>query len=268
MRLRTLDYVSSKGDGVVNEDRAGAVPERAWAIDGATDVAGKWTYDRHATGAEWIAAEVDAYLRDNLHQAYPLDLISSMARHVDSRLNNLHFPDDALPPACSCGIVSVTGTTTSIAIIGDITIYIPSTGELLQNSQFARNEKAAVLLSGGNGLNHRDAVDGIANRRWSYIYGQSGASVLSRNSHIASSVAEKRFEHSKGDQILLVTDGLARLVDSYNVFSSWHDMTEFISAFGLSEANKTLRDYEETNSTNRANFKSSDDACGILVEYY
>ncbi len=268
MRLRAIDYISSKGDGLVNEDRAGAIHERAWAIDGATDVAGKWTYDHHATGAEWIAAELDTYLRDNSKQNSPLALIRSMAHHVDSRLHNLNFPDSALPPACSCGIVSVTGNTTSIAIIGDITIYIPGKDELLQNSQFARNERAAVLLSDGNGLNHGDSVNGIINRRWSYIDSHSGASVLSRNAHISPSVTENQFEHSKGDKILLTTDGFARLVDSYKVFASWHHLTEFVINFGLSEAHKILREYEDTNSTNLTNFKSRDDACGILLEYY
>jgi hypothetical protein len=69
--------------GEVNEDRAGAVNDLAWVIDGATDVV-ETPLTRARRDADWIAGRLDAALRDIAASA-PIDL-SALPSLTASRL--------------------------------------------------------------------------------------------------------------------------------------------------------------------------------------
>ena len=60
MPFVTVDCQTS-ASGQVNEDRAGAVNDLAWVIDGATDVV-ETPLTRALSDADWIAGRLDAAL--------------------------------------------------------------------------------------------------------------------------------------------------------------------------------------------------------------
>jgi hypothetical protein len=105
----------------------------------------------------------------------------------------------------------------------------------------------------------------IAMRRQGYIQGIDGNFVLSNNPDVVRGVRTKNVAVRPGDNLLLCTDGFARLVEGYKAYESWTALSDTVAKDGLSAVLDELRAYERRQVRSRQNYKASDDACAMIL---
>lgn len=262
--LRVLESWSAAGGAGANEDLVGWSGDRCWVVDGATPVTPN-LIDRRSD-ARWLVEQVDEILRD---QSTATALSQNIASGVESiaaaiavRLSRLDFPESALPPACSLGLAQLNSERLEIAIAGDVSIYLPRSGTLLHDPRFGGREKSSRTRHQGVALNSKLVQKDIADRRWRYIDGPGDMFILSRNTRISKGVLERTVRTFDGEEVLLMSDGFARLVESYGIFGDYSSLMAFVREHGLSGAYSLLRQHEVSNESD-SNFKRSDDASAI-----
>jgi hypothetical protein len=264
--LVILDSICVAGGSGSNEDLIGWSRERCWVLDGATPVT-RSLIDPESD-ARWLVQQVDEILRtQEIDEALTADIrsgIGSIASAVADRLLIQGFPDHELPPACSLGLIQLKHGRLEAAIAGDVTVYFPQSRVLLEDLRFGSKEKAAHRESAGAGLESIAVREDIAQRRRRYIDGPGDMYVLSNNRRVSEGVRHRTVPLHDGDEVIMLSDGFARLVDSYEIFGSYSDLYNSIRDSGLFPAYEALRDFESTKRS-RSNFKSADDASALYA---
>lgn len=265
-QLRVTDSLTSAGGLGVNEDLIGWAGQRCWVLDGATPVTPNLLNPE--SDARWLVEQVDGVLRDQANAPLGQDIaddFKAVALAIDARLLRLGFPDDALPPACSIGIAQLHHGLVRLAIVGDIAIYLPRQRLLLNDTRFGGREKGARARHPSAELSSLSVRDDIAARRRSYIYGPGDMYVLSRSSRVARGVRSKTVRAADVDEILIMSDGFTRLVDSYGVFADYADLADAVRQHGIAAVFDQLRDFESHGVRSNDNFKAADDASAIRI---
>lgn len=262
LTLVEVDHATSAGEGRMNEDLAGSSPARAWMIDGATDLPATFRPAPGETGAYWLASELDRLLRAESTALSNDDTLGALATAVGRALRRAGMSGSALPPACSIGLATVIGNELQASIVGDVTIYHLELDDLLSDDRFGRNEKRAVRTAGA--INGADAIDGIEDRRRRYISGGGGQWVLADNPAVRRGARSKRWLAGVGGHLLMATDGFARAVSPYGLYSDWRALAADLRTRGADEVMRLLREHEARNLGQDEFFKSSDDACVAL----
>ncbi|UDF13527.1 protein phosphatase 2C domain-containing protein [Antiquaquibacter oligotrophicus] len=262
--LNVSDSISDAGGAGSNEDIVGWSDNRCWVIDGATPVTPN-VIDRRSD-ARWLVEFVDASLRNRKDEVDPALEIGAIARAVDHRLTELGFPTSSLPPACSLALVTVSRARLSVALVGDVLVYLPERDVLLKDSRFGARERAAKNVSLQDGLESKDVRESIASRRRTYIDGPGDMFVLSRNPRVADGVKVSTFALNSREKILVMSDGFARLVDTYSVFSTFLQLFSYVEERGTQDALALLREHEARNPRGTSsNFKKADDASALVA---
>ncbi|WP_423464877.1 protein phosphatase 2C domain-containing protein [Promicromonospora sp. MS192] len=260
--LTVLDTATRQGVGEFNEDLAGNNDTCAWMFDGATDTIGTFRPDPRTTGAYWISRTCDEWLRRHDLTQRPAETITELAAHVKASLRDAGMPREALPPACSAGIVRRSADEVAAAIVGDIFVYHDGRDDLLDYPAFGANERRAVRAQ----TSPQQAAEGIAERRRRYLAGSDGAWVLGDNPYVAAGARTIAWPAVRGDIVLLATDGFARAVTDYKIAASWHELVELVRERSASSVIDMIREHESTADTQAALFKKSDDVCVSLVQ--
>jgi hypothetical protein len=268
--VRVIDQVASPGDGICDEDRAGASDWLAWIVDGATSLS-TTPFLPARTDADWLATHVDGYLR-GLRAVVGFDagqLLGAVASDVAEALWCLDFPPGEIPPACSCGVVTRVGQQVLLAIVGDVTLYLAGYDVVLEDPSFRGREAAGVRAirgaAGSTGGFSAAEVDSIAGRRRKYITGELGSYVLSNNPGVRAGVRQVVADAPAPARVLLATDGFARLVDTYVLFQDWPSLLAEVDSIGLAGMVAVLRRYEAERRTG-SHYKARDDAAALLVD--
>lgn len=260
MHFDLIQSISLAGSTATpNDDRYGATPRRAWVIDGSTDL-GPPGLMGNQPGAAWLAATASrafaateaTALGDALADVYAQTAAAYTTERVRDPAGAWELPsaaflavaltDDALDLAwladCAC-----------IALRGDIITRLgplPNTDETEQaRIHAAETERPLEMLRAERMRPER------------YILGVDPA-------HRAH-VERERFPVRPGDEILLMTDGMAALVDDYgmplNVFIAT------LRAEGLAALAVRLRAIEAGDGARKLypRFKGSDDATALWL---
>lgn len=261
------EALTRPGGAGPNEDLVGWHGSLAWVVDGATPVTPNLIDP--ASDARWLAERVDASLRGVAADGSApsvADIVRLVALDIDEELRRAGFPNEALPPACSLGLVRIESDEVTLAIVGDALVYADGPGQLLDDSRFGRNEKRSRSDHGDRAsISSADVRDDIAVRRRRYIYGPGDMYVLSRSPRVALGVRSKTLQRARAGGILMMSDGFARLVDTYRVFSDYSSLYKFVRHEGLEAAYETLRAHERRSGGSSANFKKADDASAVLI---
>jgi hypothetical protein len=251
-----------------NEDRAGHRGSLAWVIDGATDL-----YDDAALPAErdvhWLVDFIAEHLGEAGARGYrgpAATLLDGIAELVSHQQQAYGFPADRLPPACSVALAVDQGDTYEITRIGDATAVVV-TGErvrVLATDFFDRREGAAVHDQ-RNGNTAAQVRAAMIQRRLHTMTAGDIESVFSGHPR------RRLRPHTIGDawtdvdQILLCTDGFARLVSDYALYPDWSQVAADGQTHGLAYLEKLIRDVERGPAgDSHARFKRSDDVAAIL----
>lgn len=267
--MRVHDMITTAGGERPNEDRVGRRGTVAWVIDGATDL-----YDDAALPAErdvhWLVDFVAEHLTEAGERAYRgpgAALLESIAERVCRQQKAYGFPGDRVPPACSVAVAVDRGDTYEITRIGDATAVVLS-GErvtVLATDFFDRREGAAVRDQ-RYGQTAAQARAAMMRRR---LYTMTAGDVES----VFSGHPDRQLRpHTVGgawteaDQLLMCTDGFARLISDYALLPDWRRVVTDGRHHGLAYLEKLLRDVERSPASEAgARFKRSDDVAAILL---
>lgn len=269
--MRSRDLITTPGGARSNEDRAGHSGTLGWVIDGATDL-----YAEAALPAErdviWLVDLLAEFLTDAGERGYDGSvraLLEDLAERVGRQQTRYGFPSDRVPPACSLAVAVDRGDTYEVARIGDATAVVTGRRiELLATDFFDRRERAAVDDQ-RNGGTAEEARTAMLRRRMQTMTGDglpesvfSGHPRRRMRAHTVSGL------WSGVDQVLLCTDGFARLVSDYALYPDWQEVLADARTHGLAHLEKRIRDVER-DPTDPADpptrFKRSDDVAAVVL---
>ncbi|WP_404335477.1 protein phosphatase 2C domain-containing protein [Sphingomonas sp. MMS12-HWE2-04] len=268
MHFDVLQSVSLAGDlAVPNDDRAGAGHVHGWVIDGATDLGPPGLVGARG-GAAWLANEAQAAFTAS--PAASLDtLYADVAAHILAAWERDRTREPAglwERPLASALAVHLAGDGLDCGWLGDCAGFLWSKGQVTRLGPAkdpAEGLRAAALARHGLGSPKRSApilADLRATR------GHAGMRVLSVNAQHMQTLDRSRLACAPGDELFLMTDGFAALIDTYGV----EDDASLVAAIrtrGLAAVAQALRAIEADDAAcvRYPRFKTSDDATALWL---
>jgi serine/threonine protein phosphatase PrpC len=276
LTITILETINSPGKGTgTGDDRYGfdEGAGAAWVFDGATDVSGLRLFDGYESDAAWIAETLSRHLSLNAPQAGQSaeDYFASVLESLrETAAKQSKIPLDTVPPEAlpiSSGMwMRVRGGRAEFAWLGDCMALIeaPSGAVEVVGSEEKSDRETEVnrkmaSMSPEEKLGELRRIRAIQNTVDEHaIFGLNPAA--SGNLNVASRAV------SAGSRIILMTDGLWRLVDPYATHTP-ETLAGLISEAGLSGAIEALRSHEASDGRDlTTRHKAADDACAVLVE--
>lgn len=278
-RFHVIDRLCEPG-GSTNEDRATALPRTAWVLDGTTGHHPVRLFPG-PTDAAWFAETADALLRELAGQAVGArQLLDELVRRLveqcrRSALTSLDAADID-KPAASLALVQLVEDDLEYALLSDCKLLMrrqDASVEALDHSAIAAFEDqliAAVRALQAAGetdlvrINQKLWPTILANRRRKNLPG--GYGVLADDSACVAFAEFDRRPAAGLTHVLLASDGLYRLVDTYGVFSSTQLVAEALSG-GLAPLYARLRHVEaaDPQCLTYPRLKPRDDAAALLL---
>ncbi|QAY80038.1 protein phosphatase 2C domain-containing protein [Sphingosinicella sp. BN140058] len=269
MHLNLLQSISLAGHvGTPNDDRVGAARQHAWVIDGATDLGPAGLVGTQG-GAAWLAGEAQAAFAAS-HARSIKALFGDVAAHVLAAWgrDRRREPEGRweLPLASALAIL-VGESGLAIGWLGDCAALLWRDGTVIRlgpaaDGRAAEAARAASLAEHGLGSVKRSEpiLENLRATR-----GRPGLRVLS----VDPALIRPEFVHlpcAPGDELLLMSDGYATLIDDYAAFDA-AGLFAAVRARGLAQVGVELRaiEQDDTACTRYPRFKSSDDATALWL---
>ena len=270
MHLDLIQSLSLCGDVTTpNDDRAGSSARHAWVIDGATDLSPPGLLGAQG-GAAWLAATADAAFAagpgDDLGATCAQVFATVEARYAAQRQR---APEGAWElPRASFAAVQLVGDLLEVAWAADCAV-LRATGDTVAwctpAPDRARESAQAAALGPGVGATKLRTPAVLADRRAARA--RPGQRVLGVDAgESARAIETERVAIAAGDDLLLMSDGMAALVDSYAAYDAAGLMAAMRSR-GLAALGEKLRAIERDDAacTRYPRFKASDDATALWV---
>jgi len=271
MRFDMLQSVSLCGDpATANDDRVGAADALAWVIDGATDLGEPGLMGTRG-GAAWIAQEASAALAaagDGSLAVICKGLAARIARRFEAQRTRLPLGAWELPCASILAArASIDGL--DFAWAGDCTALVRRGGVIERVGPRAADHKDAEIAHAASlaehGLAHKERPAPIlkslrASRE------KPGRQVLGVDPATMPAMSVARVPCAPGDDVLLMSDGFAALVDHYAAYDDGGLMAA-LGTKGLGSLAAELRAIEadDADCARFPRFKPSDDASAIWL---
>lgn len=270
MHLDLIQSLSLCGDlATPNDDRAGSGARHAWVIDGATDLSPPGLLGAQG-GAAWLAATADAAFAaaaaDNLRATCAQVFAAVEARYTAQRQRE---PEGAWElPRASFAAVQLVGDLLEVAWAADCAV-LHASGDAVAwctpAPDRARESAQAAALGPGVGATKLRTPAVLADRRAARA--GPGQRVLSIDAgESARAMDLTRVAVAPGDDVLLMSDGMSALGDSYAAYDAAGLVTAMRSR-GLAALGGELRAIERSDAacTRYPRFKASDDATALWV---
>lgn len=271
MRFDLIQSLSLAGDAAIpNDDRAGARDRLGWVIDGATDLGPPGLVGARG-GAAWLADAASAALA-HAADAPAATMLDALAVRMAERFAEARVRDPLgrweLPIAAML-LARLGEAALECAWLGDcVGLLRRSSGEVVRLGRppverDRETELARSLASHGLGsIKGRDdpVVETLRGTRE-----RPGLVVLG----VEGSTAGAEYQQTPcvpGDELLLMTDGFAALIDSYDAFDPAALMAA-LAREGLVPLAAQLRAIEagDANCSRFIRFKTSDDATALWL---
>ncbi|UIJ45804.1 serine/threonine-protein phosphatase [Sphingomonas cannabina] len=270
MHFDLLQSISLAGDPATpNDDRAGMALRHAWVIDGATDLGPPGLVGSQG-GAAWLASEAQAAFTVAADGA-----IETIFAGVADRLVAAYARDRTREPEgrwelpLASGLaVRIGGDALECGWLGDCSGLLRRGGQVVRLGPVADDRgkeiaHAASLAQHGLGNIKKNApilADLRAGR------GRPGIRVLGVLPEWMAEVETLRTPCAPGDELLLMTDGFAALVDSYAAYDTAGLMAA-VAEHGLAAVAAELREIEQADiaCARFPRFKVSDDATALWL---
>lgn len=274
-RFEVIDVVNDPGvPGRSGDDRFGYDPGAgtAWVLDGATDVTDLKPFPRAESGAAWVAEALSGRLMlapgpdqpasDYWHDVL-VDVRTRAARESEVALDSL--PPEARPIAAGVWMRALPGSNqVEFAWLGDCLALVGLAGgvETIGTPEKAdeETETARRLLR----LSPEERLEALrAARRHR---NQPGRAIFGIDPAAARFLNLRTLAIPPGTDILLMSDGLYRLVSPYGVHTP-ASLMEAVREEGLIALLRRLRAEEtaDTDDAERGRLKTRDDACGVYL---
>lgn len=271
MHFDLVQSISLAGDSSVpNDDRVGSGPRHAWVIDGATDLGPPGLVGARG-GAAWLAGEAQAAFA-----AAAAESIQGLYAGVAARLlaawerDRTREPQGRWELPLASALAARLGEDgLEIGWLGDCVGFLWSGGAVtrlgpVREIRASEAERAASLAAHGLGSVRKAGAPILDNLR--ATRGRPGIRVLSVDPAHMAEIDTARVACAPGDELLLMSDGYAALVDSYAA----HDDAGLVAAIrarGLAAVGEELRAIEtgDAGCTRYPRFKTSDDATALWL---
>lgn len=270
MHFDLLQSVSLAGDAATpNDDRVGCGDTLAWVIDGATDL-GEPGLVGSRGGAAWLAMEADmafAAAGDEPVRAICKEVFDRLAHRFDAQRRRDPVAAWELPVA-SFLVARVSGGSIDCGWLGDCTALLRRADRIdrIGHGAAAKEKEAAKAKSFvGQGLGDKQRpqpiVDALRASRMA-----PGRHLLGVDPAAVDHVGRAIIPCAAGDELLLMTDGFASLIDDYAAMDA-QAMFDALASDGLAGLGRQLRTIEEADAacTRYPRFKRSDDATAIWL---
>jgi hypothetical protein len=254
---------------IPNDDRAGTNARRAWIIDGATDLSPPGLLGAQG-GAAWLAATADTAFA-----TADADSLTDVCAQVGATIEARYHAERRREPAgawerprASFAAVQVSGDMLELAWASDCSVLHATAHTVNWRTPApnrTRESAQAAALGPGIGAARLSTPAIIEDRR--VARSRAGQHVLGVNAAETMAIIDTaRFDVAIGDELLLMTDGMVALVDSYGV----HDAPSLFAAVraqGLAALGTALRAIERDDAAclRYPRFKVSDDATALWV---
>lgn len=270
MRFDLLQSISLNGDPLTaNDDRAGVGDALAWVIDGATDLGEPGLVGTRG-GAAWIAQEASAALAaagDAGLEAICKGLFARVARRFEAVRTRAPLGDWELPCASFMAARACEGRV-DFAWAGDCTALVKRGGVVERVGPLAEGREeevahAASLTAHGLGLKERPAPI-LASLRSARE--RPGRRVLSVDLAGVAGLGAGTVPCGYGDELLLMTDGFAALIDQFAAIDA-DALMAALHVEGLAGLGRRLRqiEAEDADCVRYPRFKTSDDASALWL---
>ncbi len=270
MHFDLLQSISLAGDvSVPNDDRAGFARGHAWVIDGATDLGPPGLVGSQG-GAAWLASEAHAaFTRSSAASVESLFGEVGDAILAAWERDRTRDPEARWEYPLASSLAARLGEgVLEIGWLGDCVGFLWSGGPVtrlgpVREIRDSEAERAASLAAHGLGKPKASAPI-LANLR--ATRGRPGMRVLSVDPEHMSEVAGASIACVPGDELFLMSDGYAALIDSYGTYDDT-TLVEAIRARGLAAIAEELRAIEQGDAacTRFPRFKTSDDATALWL---
>lgn len=278
--LNVIDRISiSSPNATINEDAVGATRSAAWAIDGATGVSDRPPLVAGTTDAAWLAGALTAAL-DAAFAAPQFEPMRALAG-VEAKLRTDFLAVDrtsATPasdqPTAALAVAVLHEETVHLLGIGDCRIiYEERTGEVSEFNPSRIGPVEALIVSERRRLMTLHPGEDPWPRLKAFIRPfreranqEGGYSIVHPTRPWTTRVVWQTRERAKVRRLLLLSDGLYRLVDVFAAMPAAGLMQAAV-AKGLSTLSLELRALEDQDRdcTKYPRVKTYDDTSGILI---
>lgn len=263
-----IQSISLAGNAAAaNDDRAGAGTRLAWIIDGATDLGPPGLVGAQG-GAAWIAANAD-----HAFAAAPPSGLSAVVTGVFSALANAYDGArrrDPLGrwelPSAAFLCVALQAQRMEIAWLADcacLHVRGETVRRLGPQSNLVETQEAEAIRSAGLDLLPTRSAPTLDRLRANRA--RAERRVLGVEATHADAVHYDTVDIAPGDELVLMTDGLAALIDDYGLPAD--AFAPLLRAEGLHGLAARLRaiEAEDADCGRFARFKPSDDATGLWL---
>lgn len=283
--LSHLYSLSAPGGSTPNDDRAGGVTGsnrgHAWVIDGATGLGAQTYVPGAESDAAWLASRLDQLFKDLPQTSEPVRVA---LRRVIGRVRDDYLlatasrtvPDFAIPSAAAlyCGWeqsghrihVRFSGLGDCSAIVQENCGSIQTVGDLRKGGSDASLLDRFRAFHGDASEEARDELNAFLRERRSKMNRTDGYWVFSISPEAAKHLDEVTLCLRKPADMLLMTDGFARLIDHFSAYTP-ATLMDAARTHGLEHLLQELRALEaaDPGCTKAPRVKSEDDASAVLV---
>ncbi|MEL6828645.1 MAG: hypothetical protein AAFO63_00780 [Pseudomonadota bacterium] len=276
--MHIVDRLNDPGKGQgTGDDRFGFDVEsgRAWVIDGSTDVGGCRVMASEESDAAWLAqAASEAY------RAITPEAGEITTAHIRRALEQVHAraaseclePLASVPRYCwptGAGILfwQRSDSEADIAALGDCIGLVETDGEPLicgyvgKADEESKTARTMLKLTEAERQKKLQAFRSTHNTETGYwVYGL--------DPDAADQALITQIDVVAGRHVLLMSDGLFRLVSPYQHYSPQALLSAAIKD-GLKSVFQTLRGFETSSEDDakHGRFKTRDDACAVLIRF-
>ena len=260
MHFDLIQSISLAGSTATpNDDRYGATSQRAWMIDGSTDL-GPPGLMGSQPGAAWLAATAsrafaaaeDGALGDTLSHVYARTATAYAAERVRDPVDDWELPSAAfLAIALTDGALDVAwlADCVCLALRGEVITRLgpqPSGDETEQARVHAKGSERPLEMLRAERM-------------------RPGRHILGVDPAHLGFVEHLRVPVESGDEVLLMTDGMAALIDDYGMPLA--SFVAILHADGLPALAARLRAIEADDEARARypRFKGSDDATALWL---
>ncbi|OYY71157.1 protein phosphatase 2C domain-containing protein [Sphingomonas sp. 28-63-12] len=269
MHFDLVQSISLAGDtDVPNDDRVGTGDALAWVIDGATDLGDPGLLGSRG-GAAWIAMEASAAFAaagDAPVMAICKGVFARLSRRFDSVCTRAPASRWELPSAAFL-VARLSAEGLELGWLGDCSALIRRGALVERIGPPAEREHESARAAGlaGHGLAQKprpaSIIDSLRLSRE-----RPGRHVLGVEPEGAAMVNLAVVPAAVGDELLLMTDGFAALIDGYAAMDEAALMAA-VAASGLAPLAAQLRAIEaaDADCSRFPRFKTSDDASALWL---
>ena len=243
----------------------------AWVLDGTTDVGEFRLFDQFESDAAWLSEHLNRELIKHAPsgdiRAYFSDRLSALRKRAEkkSKVKLAHAPPETLPLATGMWLWQEDKTTHFVRSGDCVALIQTPDGPVEVLTKHEQSDLEAKTSRELNAMSLEDRMKGLRKIRATQNTVPEHM-LLGLNPEAVSTLVIEQRRLPEGSHVLLMTDGLWRLVDPYAVMSAQDLMTEAISQ-GIEGLARTLRNYEAGDDLDASSrVKKTDDACGVFLE--